>query len=136
MSASCAGRAPADVYFPTTAIVSPLYMTEDGASTDIAVVGNDGVVMCHVTQSPLKMLHWLAGPQNATYFIMDHPEETRELARIHEEKALKLLEQVVDLPETEKAAVECLSLPVHPSLNEADLERVVTAVNALANAGA
>lgn len=64
-------------------------------------VGDDGVVMCHLTQSPLKMLHWLAGPQNATYFIMDHPEETRALARIHEEKALALLEQVVDLPEAE-----------------------------------
>ena len=41
-----------------------------------------------------------------------------------------------DLPETMKAAAECLSLPVHPSLSEADLERIVTAVNALAKAGA
>ena len=38
------GRAPAYVYFPTTAIVSLLYMTEDGASSEIAVVGNEGVV--------------------------------------------------------------------------------------------
>jgi perosamine synthetase len=42
----------------------------------------------------------------------------------------------VDLPETERAAEECLSLPVHPSLSQADLERIVTAVNALARAGA
>jgi dTDP-4-amino-4,6-dideoxygalactose transaminase len=42
----------------------------------------------------------------------------------------------VDLPETERAARECLSLPVHPSLSQGDLERVVTAVNALAKAGA
>lgn len=42
----------------------------------------------------------------------------------------------VDLPETEKAAAECLSLPVHPSLSEHDLERIVEAVNALAKAGA
>jgi dTDP-4-amino-4,6-dideoxygalactose transaminase len=42
----------------------------------------------------------------------------------------------VDLPETEKAAAECLSLPVHPSLSDADLERIVTAVNTLAGAGA
>jgi dTDP-4-amino-4,6-dideoxygalactose transaminase len=41
----------------------------------------------------------------------------------------------VDLPETELAARECLSLPVHPSLSAADLERIVTAVNALARAG-
>jgi hypothetical protein len=64
-------------------------------------VGDDGVVMCHVTQSPLKALHWLAGPQNATLFIMDHPEEMKALAQIHEEKALKLLEQALDLPEAE-----------------------------------
>ncbi len=38
------GRIPAYVYFPTTAIVSLLYMTENGASSEIAVVGNDGVV--------------------------------------------------------------------------------------------
>lgn len=42
----------------------------------------------------------------------------------------------VDLPETEKAARECLSLPVHPSLTQEDLERIVSAVNALAKAGA
>lgn len=40
-----------------------------------------------------------------------------------------------DLPETEKAARECLSLPVHPSLSERDLERIVDAVNTLAGAG-
>ena len=38
------GRTPSYVYFPTTAIVSLLYMTQDGGSAEIAVVGNDGVV--------------------------------------------------------------------------------------------
>jgi len=32
------------VYFPTTAIVSLLYVMEDGASAEIAIVGNDGMV--------------------------------------------------------------------------------------------
>ena len=32
------------VYFPTTAIVSLLYVMEDGASAEIAVVGNEGMV--------------------------------------------------------------------------------------------
>ena len=41
----------------------------------------------------------------------------------------------IDLPETERAARECLSLPVHPSVTAADLERIVNAVNALAAAG-
>lgn len=41
-----------------------------------------------------------------------------------------------DLPTTEQAAREVLSLPVHPSLSADDLDRIVTAVNALAKAGA
>ncbi len=33
-----------NVYFPTTSIVSLLYVMEDGASAEIAVVGNEGIV--------------------------------------------------------------------------------------------
>jgi dTDP-4-amino-4,6-dideoxygalactose transaminase len=42
----------------------------------------------------------------------------------------------LDLPETERAAREVVSLPVHPSLSESDLERIMAAVNAVAKAGA
>jgi len=42
----------------------------------------------------------------------------------------------LDLPVTEQAAREVVSLPVHPSLSQSDLERIVTAVNAVAKAGA
>jgi len=38
------GHVFTNVYFPTTAIVSLLYVLENGASTEIAVVGNEGVV--------------------------------------------------------------------------------------------
>ena len=38
------GNTPAYAYFPTTAIVSLLYLTQEGASSEIAVIGNDGVV--------------------------------------------------------------------------------------------
>lgn len=41
-----------------------------------------------------------------------------------------------DLANTEIAAQEVLSLPVHPSLDNEDLERIVNAVNKLAGAGA
>ena len=37
------GKLP-HVYFPLTAIVSLLYVMQDGASAEIAVIGNDGVV--------------------------------------------------------------------------------------------
>ena len=38
------GRALSHVIFPTTAIVSLLYVMENGASAEIALVGNEGVV--------------------------------------------------------------------------------------------
>jgi dTDP-4-amino-4,6-dideoxygalactose transaminase len=49
---------------------------------------------------------------------------------------LKPFQSHVDLPETDRAARECLSLPVHPSVGPDDLERIVRAVNTLALAGA
>ncbi|WP_053386828.1 DegT/DnrJ/EryC1/StrS family aminotransferase [Leucobacter japonicus] len=42
----------------------------------------------------------------------------------------------LDLPETERAATEVLSLPVHPSLTEGDLERIIAGVTAVLRAGA
>lgn len=37
-------KTPAYIYFPTTAIISLIYMTQNGDSSEVAVVGNDGVV--------------------------------------------------------------------------------------------
>ncbi len=42
----------------------------------------------------------------------------------------------LDLPETEVAAREVVSLPVHPSLTQGDLDRIAAAVEAVAGAGA
>jgi len=50
-----AGRAPEYVYFPTTAIVSLMSMTLDGATAEVALVGNDGVVG----------ISWLLGADSA-----------------------------------------------------------------------
>ena len=38
------GSPLAHVYFPTTAIISLLYVMENGASAEIAIVGNEGIV--------------------------------------------------------------------------------------------
>jgi len=44
MTLFTSGTSPAYVYFPTTAIVSLLYLTRDGASTELCAVGNEGVI--------------------------------------------------------------------------------------------
>jgi hypothetical protein len=62
-------------------------------------IGKDGTVIFQLLPSPLKQFHWLAGQENASYFIIDHPDEMRMLAKIHERKSLEFLEQVVDLDE-------------------------------------
>jgi dTDP-4-amino-4,6-dideoxygalactose transaminase len=41
----------------------------------------------------------------------------------------------LDLPVTEQVAQQCLSLPVHPSLSQSDLETIVSTVNSVAQAG-
>jgi uroporphyrinogen-III decarboxylase len=61
--------------------------------------GDDGLMMLHVTQSPLKTFHWLAGPANASLFLHDRPGEMRELAETHMAKALSFLERVAGEPE-------------------------------------
>jgi hypothetical protein len=38
------GKKLQHVYFPTTAIISLLYVMKDGASAEIAVVGNEGML--------------------------------------------------------------------------------------------
>jgi hypothetical protein len=63
------------------------------------LIGDDGTFIFKLLPSPLKQLHWLAGQVNATYMILDHPQEMRELAAIHEQKSIEYLEQVVDLDE-------------------------------------
>lgn len=42
----------------------------------------------------------------------------------------------LDLPATELAAQQVVSLPVHPSLTQGDLDRIVSAVNTISGAGA
>jgi dTDP-4-amino-4,6-dideoxygalactose transaminase len=54
----------------------------------------------------------------------------------HKLESLKGFAVGLELPETDRAAAQVLSLPVHPSLSQADLERIVEAVNTLAKAGA
>jgi perosamine synthetase len=54
----------------------------------------------------------------------------------HELVSLARFAPARELPVTAKAAAEVVSLPVHPSLSQGDLERVAAAVHAVVGAGA
>ena len=54
----------------------------------------------------------------------------------HRLESLARFAEGLELPATERAAAEVISLPVHPSLSAADLERIVAAVNQTVKAGA
>lgn len=54
----------------------------------------------------------------------------------HQLSSLTRYAEGLELPVTQQVAREVISLPVHPSLSQADLERIVTAVNATVQAGA
>jgi hypothetical protein len=57
-------------------------------------IGAAGLAVAGELCSPLKMLHILLGAQNATYFLMDHPERAVELLALHEAAMLDLVEQL------------------------------------------
>lgn len=54
----------------------------------------------------------------------------------HRLESLKHFAPGLELTETEKAAAEVISLPVHPSLSAEDLDRIVHGVNSVVKAGA
>lgn len=61
---------------------------------DLAAIGEHGVIMLEIPENPLKMLHWLMGPQVAIYATMDHPKLVKELAEIHTAKTIDFVKGV------------------------------------------
>jgi hypothetical protein len=61
------------VYFPATSIVSLLYVMENGASAEIAVVGNEGIVefLSSWEASPPRVVQWFKAP--AVVFDSNRP---------------------------------------------------------------
>lgn len=62
------GTTLSHVYFPSTAIVSLLYVMENGASAEIAVVGNEGVVGISLFMgvSPRPVVPWCKAQATAS----------------------------------------------------------------------
>ena len=120
----------------------------NAAALDAGLAGAPGVVTPHVPQGYTHVYHqYTIRLEGASAAERDEVARVlREQWRIgtgvyypipnHRLPSLAPYAPDLDLPGTERAARECLSLPVHPSLSEADLERIVRAVGAAVTAGA
>ena len=101
----------------------------------------EGVVVPPVAEGAVHVYH-----QYTIRVLADRDGFAEALAKEHQvgtgvyypipNHRLPSFDLTVDLPQTEQAALEALSLPIHPSLTTAELERIVVAVNAVAKAGA
>ena len=120
----------------------------NAAALDAGLAGAPGVVTPHVPPGYTHVYHqYTIRLEGASAAERDEVARVlREQWRIgtgvyypipnHRLPSLAPYAPGLDLPGTERAARECLSLPVHPSLSEADLERIVRAVGAAVTAGA
>ena len=120
----------------------------NAAALDAGLAGAPGVVTPHVPSGYTHVYHqYTIRLEGASAAERDEVARVlREQWRVgtgvyypipnHRLPSLAPYAPGLDLPGTERAARECLSLPVHPSLSEADLERIVRAVGAAVTAGA
>lgn len=103
-----------------------------------------GVVVPPVAEGAVHVYHQytIRVPEDRDGFVKALKEEYQVGAGVyypipnHRLPSLAPYAPGLDLPETERAAREVVSLPVHPSLSQGDLDRIVAAVNTVAGAGA
>ncbi len=77
-------------------------------------VGDAGLVVAGELHSPLKMLHFLLNPVEATYLLADHPERADELLRIHEAAQLDLVRQMAATGVPAMMSMDNLDTMFHP----------------------
>ena len=63
---------------------------------DLDEIGETGIVMVEIPENPVKMLHWLMGPERATLAVMDEMEKCQEMFEVHTQKTLDFIDGVCD----------------------------------------
>jgi hypothetical protein len=77
-------------------------------------VSDDGVVVAGELHSPLKALHIMLGPINATYLINDYPDFVETMCSIHEQAQLDLVRQMAQANVIAMMAMDNLDTMFHP----------------------
>lgn len=77
-------------------------------------VGEDGIVVAGELHSPLKLLHFLAGPIATTYMLMDYPEQIKKIMSYHENAQLDLVKQMTTAGVKVMMSMDNLDTMFHP----------------------
>lgn len=77
-------------------------------------VGEDGVIIAGELHSPLKMLHFLAGPIISTYMLTDFPDRTKHILSLHENAQLNLVKQMMEAGVNVIMSMDNLDTMFHP----------------------
>lgn len=77
-------------------------------------VGGEGIVIAGEFFSPLKMLHFVMGPIQTVYFLMEQPVLAKELIAMHEEAQLDLVRQSMENGAKVIMAMDNLDTMFHP----------------------
>lgn len=76
--------------------------------------GDSGVVVAGELFSPLKMLHVLLGPQDTTYYLLDHPDHAAAMMALHEAAQLDLVRQMCRAGVKVMMSMDNLDTAFHP----------------------
>jgi hypothetical protein len=77
-------------------------------------VGDNGIVVAGEFFSPLKMLHFAMGPVNTVYFLMECPEQARQIMELHEKAQLSCIAQCVENGVKAVMSMDNLDTMFHP----------------------
>jgi uroporphyrinogen-III decarboxylase len=78
------------------------------------LVGDRGLVIAGEFFSPLKMMHFAMGPVNAVYFLMEYPEQARQLLELHTTAQLDCIKSCVENGVKAIMAMDNLDTMFHP----------------------
>jgi hypothetical protein len=77
-------------------------------------VADNGIVVAGEFFSPLKMMHFTMGPVNTVYFLMEYPEQAKQLIDLHEKAQLDCIKQTVESGVKVIMAMDNLDTMFHP----------------------
>jgi hypothetical protein len=77
-------------------------------------VGEAGLVVAGELFSPLKLLHFAAGADQAVFLLQDFPEQCRELLALHEAAQLDLVNQMLAVGVPAMMSMDNLDSMFHP----------------------